>query len=39
MEKGISGAFGVIDTWIRALFSAVELTVFLPFQFIIALFN
>jgi hypothetical protein len=39
MNKGLSDAFNVIDLWIRAIFGAIESTVFLPFNFILALFN
>ena len=39
MEKGLSDAFTVIELWIRAIFGAIESTVFLPFNFILALFN
>jgi hypothetical protein len=39
MEKGLSDAFNVIELWIRAIFGAIESTVFLPFNFILALFN
>ena len=39
VNKGLSDAFTVIDLWIRAIFGAIESTVFLPFDFIIALFS
>lgn len=39
MNKGLGDAFTVIDLWIRALFNAIESTVFLPFTFVFALFN
>ncbi len=39
MNKGLADAFSVIDLWIRAIFGAIESTVFLPFNFIAALFN
>jgi hypothetical protein len=39
MNKGLGDAFTVITLWFRALFNAVESTVLLPFDFVVALFN
>ncbi len=39
MDKGLSSALNVIDLWVRAILGALESTVFLPFNFLSALFN